>query len=261
MTAVAVLQLRDEGLLELDHPIGRYVPETGYAAATLRTLLSHTSGMQSEPVGSWWERSPGTDFDALVARQRRLRRGRRTGGVLPLHQPRLRAARGGRGPAPRRHLVGRRARPAPRPARHDPDDVPSRGPAAQGYSVDHFAGTLTPEPHQDTGAMAPAGQAWSTVADLARWARFLADGHPDVLAADTLREMASTPGAGGAVRARPAGGGAGRAAAGRARRDDARLHGRHLRRPRAAGRRGRAVQRDHRALLRDGPGDVPGSDP
>ena len=28
--------------------------------------------MQSEPVGPWWERSPGVDFDALVARQRRL---------------------------------------------------------------------------------------------------------------------------------------------------------------------------------------------
>ena len=33
---------------------------------------------------------------------------------------------------------------------------------------------------------------WSTVADLARWARFLADGHPDVLGRETLREM-STP--------------------------------------------------------------------
>jgi CubicO group peptidase (beta-lactamase class C family) len=62
-------------------------------------------------------------------------------------------------------------------------------PAAQGYSVDHFAGTLAREPHQDTGAMAPAGQLWSTVADLARWARFLDDGHPDVLAEATLREM------------------------------------------------------------------------
>ena len=40
--------------------------------------------------------------------------------------------------------------------------------------------------------MAPAGQAWSTVADLARWARFLALGHPDVLDAASLRE-AGTP--------------------------------------------------------------------
>ena len=55
-------------------------------------------------------------------------------------------------------------------------------PHAQGYSVVHFTGELTREPHQDTGAMAPAGQAWSTVTDLLRWADFLAYGHPDVLA-------------------------------------------------------------------------------
>ena len=65
-------------------------------------------------------------------------------------------------------------------------------PHAQGLSVDHFAETLTREPHQDTRGMAPAGQAWSTVADLARWADFLATGHPDVLARTTLDEMATT---------------------------------------------------------------------
>ena len=63
-------------------------------------------------------------------------------------------------------------------------------PHAQGSSVDHFAGTLHEEPHQDTGAMAPAGQLWSTVADLARWLDFLATGRPDVLARETLLEMA-----------------------------------------------------------------------
>ena len=41
-----------------------------------------------------------------------------------------------------------------------------------------FDGTLTAEPHQDTGAMAPAGQAWSSVADLARWVHFLDDAFP-----------------------------------------------------------------------------------
>jgi CubicO group peptidase (beta-lactamase class C family) len=45
--------------------------------------------------------------------------------------------------------------------------------------------------------MAPAGQLWSTAEDLCRWAVFLADGHPGVLAADTVAEMrepASPPG-------------------------------------------------------------------
>ena len=68
--------------------------------------------------------------------------------------------------------------------------------AAPGASVDHFAGTITREPHADTGAMAPAGQFWSTVGDLLRWADFLATGHPDVLAGATVAEMRTpaTPG-------------------------------------------------------------------
>ena len=65
-------------------------------------------------------------------------------------------------------------------------------PHATGWSVHHYAGTLTPEPAPDTGAMAPAGQVWSTVTDLARFATFLLDGHPDVLPRATLDEM-STP--------------------------------------------------------------------
>ena len=67
ITAVLVMQCRDEGLLALDDPIGRHVPETGYSAATVRSLLAHVSGMQSEPVGPWWERSPGTPVEELLA--------------------------------------------------------------------------------------------------------------------------------------------------------------------------------------------------
>jgi CubicO group peptidase (beta-lactamase class C family) len=189
MTAVAVLQLRDEGRLDLDHPIGRYVPETGYADATLRSLLSHTSGAQSEPVGSWWERSPGVDFPALTAANDRSGSVADAGeiyhysnlGFALLGEAVTRLRDGSWWEAVRDRVlvpIGMtRTTYLPEP------------PFAQGYSIDHFAGTLTPEPHQDTGAMAPAGQAWSTIADLALWARFLADGHPDVLSRETLREM------------------------------------------------------------------------
>jgi CubicO group peptidase (beta-lactamase class C family) len=67
-----------------------------------------------------------------------------------------------------------------------------QAPAATGYSVHHFANTLTQEPAEDAGAMAPAGQAWSTVSDLGRYTSFLVAGHPDVLDAATLAEM-TTP--------------------------------------------------------------------
>ena len=37
--------------------------------------------------------------------------------------------------------------------------------------------------------MAPAGQLWSTFADLVLWGQFLAGARPDVLAPDSLDEM------------------------------------------------------------------------
>ena len=59
--AVLVMQLRDEGLLDLADPLGSYLPESGYARASIVDLLSHASGMQSEPIGlvvgtfaRWW---------------------------------------------------------------------------------------------------------------------------------------------------------------------------------------------------------------
>ena len=67
MTAVLVMQARDAGMLTLDDPIGRHLGDVGYAEATIRDLLSHTSGAQSEPAGPWWERSRGGDFAALAA--------------------------------------------------------------------------------------------------------------------------------------------------------------------------------------------------
>lgn len=190
MTAVLVLQLRDEGLLELDGPIGSAVPETGYADATVRELLSHTSGMQSEPVGPWWERCAGGDAESLIAANDGSSRVAAAGeyfhysnlgfGLLGEAVARLRGtdwwtAVQTRLLAP----LGMSGTSYHPPVQHAP-----------GRSVDHFAHTLTAEPHTDTGAMAPAGQAWSTVADLLCWADFLALGHPDVLASSTLAEMA-----------------------------------------------------------------------
>lgn len=190
LTAVLVMQARDEGLLALDDPLGTWVPESGYADATLRSLLRHTSGMQSEPVGPWWERSPGVGIEELLVRNDG--RGRVFEEGVAFHYSNLGFAllgelvcrvRGGTwwSQVEERLLV-------PLGMSRTTYDAEG-GRHAQGYSVDHFAGTLTEEPHEDTGAMAPAGQLWSTVEDLARWLRFLATGHPDVLPEATLAEM------------------------------------------------------------------------
>ena len=79
LTAIAVLQLRDRGLLSLDDRVTRWVPElrevhdSGGAAdgITLRMLLSHSSGLQN-PTWPWsrgesWEPFEPTEWNQLVA--------------------------------------------------------------------------------------------------------------------------------------------------------------------------------------------------
>lgn len=189
MTAVLVMQLRDEGLLSLGDPLERHLPGIGYGDRTLRSLLAHSSGMQSEPAGPWWERSPGVAFTELADAVDGDAAVFETGatfhysnlayGVLGEVVARLRGTTWWEQVEHRilRPLGMKRTTYHPRP------------PLATGYSVHHFAGTLTEEPAQDTGAMAPAGQVWSTVADLATYAVFLAAGDERVLPADTLLEM------------------------------------------------------------------------
>jgi CubicO group peptidase (beta-lactamase class C family) len=61
-TATAILQLRDDGVLGLDDPAVEHIPELAAAqpiagpieAVTLRLLLAHQSGFQSEPPGTDW---------------------------------------------------------------------------------------------------------------------------------------------------------------------------------------------------------------
>jgi CubicO group peptidase (beta-lactamase class C family) len=79
LTAIAVLQLRDRGLLTLDDPITRWVPELrdihdpdgAVDRITLRMLLSHSSGFQG-PTWPWdrgepWEPFEPTEWRQLVA--------------------------------------------------------------------------------------------------------------------------------------------------------------------------------------------------
>ena len=185
------MRARDEGLLALDDPISRFVPETGYADATVGSLLAHLSGMQSEPGGSWWERSPGVATDVLLRGQRRHRPVADAGAFY--HYSNLGFALLGEAVARLRGASWWDVVTAEllEPLGMTRTTYLPVAPHAQGYSVVHFTGELTREPHQDTVAMAPAGQAWSTVTDLLRWADFLATGHPDVLARETLDEMAS----------------------------------------------------------------------
>ncbi len=184
---VAVLRLRDAGRLELTDRFEDHVPGSRLGGATVEQLLTHAAGIQSETPGPWWERTPGGDWDALVASPavQRFRAGRRfhytnvgyagLGRLLEVHH--------GRGwfDVVRADLLEPlgMTRTTRRPA----------GRAAQGLAVHPFADLLLPEPEHDAGAMAPAGQLWTTVRDLARWAAFLGGDTAGLLAPDTLAEM------------------------------------------------------------------------
>ena len=196
LTAVLVMQCRRDGLLDLADRVRDHLPEAGYGEATLRNLLAHTAGLQAEPVGDWWERSPGVDVPTLLARNDGS--GRVFAAGEAFHYSNLGFALLGEVTA---RLRGRSWSQLVQERLLDPLGMTRTtyhptAPHAQGYSVGHFTGTLTEEPHQDTGAMAPAGQLWSTLEDLARWLDFLAVGHPEVLDVDEIAAMC-VPGAPG----------------------------------------------------------------
>jgi hypothetical protein len=64
-------------------------------------------------------------------------------------------------------------------------------PVALAYSVEPYSDVLRREPMlvERTGGIAAAGQLWSTVGDLCRWASFLADPDPGVLAPEAIDLM------------------------------------------------------------------------
>lgn len=193
-TSVLVMQCRDDGLLDLDDPIGRHLDLPAHEELTVRRLLSHTAGLQREPHGDVWDtlRAPGVaELLADLARvERVLPTGRR------FHYSNLGLALLG-------ELVGRLRGGTWAEVLADrvlaPLGLTATGPApgeraATGFLVDAYSDEARPEPPADFGAVAPAAQLWSTATDMARWAAFLADPAVldpagAVLAPGTLDEM------------------------------------------------------------------------
>ena len=193
-TAVLTLQCRDDGLLELDDPISVHLKVPAHGELTIRRLLSHTSGLQREPYGEVWDALQMPAAEQVLADLVRAER------VLPTarryHYSNLGMSLLG-------HLVGRLRGSSWAEAVTDRILSPlglmsiSTAPterAAVGYLVDAYSDHARPEPATELDGLAPAGQLWSTAADLARWAAFLADPatvDPDgrVLRASTVEEM------------------------------------------------------------------------
>ncbi len=188
-TAVLVMRLRDEGILRLDDPLERHLKGTGVGEVTIAQLLTHSGGLAAETPGAWWERSSAALRPELSD-------------VLG-ERPFLRS------PGHRHHysnpgytLLGSlveelRGRPWEEVLRREILEPLGMGrttvdpvaPHAGGWAVHPWADVMLPEPSEDLGLMAPAGQLWSTAADLARFAAFLAEGDDRVLGAASVAEM------------------------------------------------------------------------
>jgi CubicO group peptidase (beta-lactamase class C family) len=207
-TAAALLALRDDGLLGLDDPITRFVPgltldglpSPRSAVPTLRMLLTMSAGLPTDDPWGDRQESLGADaFDALLA-----------AGVRFEAEPGTRFAYSNLGYA----LLGRAIEVAAgRPYRRvveqrllEPLGLADTGfdesvPAAGGIVTGHrrHAGEWEPLPLSGPGAFSPIGGLFSTVADLAAWAGWLArafqtradtDAADDaVLSAASRREM------------------------------------------------------------------------
>ncbi|MFC0866181.1 serine hydrolase domain-containing protein [Sphaerimonospora cavernae] len=189
MVAVMVMRLRDEGRLDLLDPLDKHVPGTPVGEATIAQLLSHTSGLTAEPPGQWWERTPGVAAAEMIGAM---------GPESARHRPGRRYHYSNVGFGLLGELVARK-RSAPweqvvceeilQPLGMRDTTARPRSPHASGYAVHPWADVLLPEPENDHGAMAPAGQMWSPAADLARWAAFICGDTAEVLRPDTLAEM------------------------------------------------------------------------
>jgi CubicO group peptidase (beta-lactamase class C family) len=185
--AVLVMRLRDAGRLDLSDRFEEHVPGSALGGATIAQLLSHGGGVQAETNGPWWERTPGGAWDDLAGSPvvQRFRAGRRfhytNVGYAALGELVARAHGVGWFDVVRRDLL--------EPMGMRRTTARSTGAAAVGLAVHPFADVLLREPEHDAGAMAPAGQLWTTVEDLAKWAAFVAGDTGDLLSADTLAEM------------------------------------------------------------------------
>ncbi|MEV4625223.1 serine hydrolase [Micromonospora sp. NPDC049523] len=193
-TAVLVMQARDDGLLDLDDPIGTHLDLPAHGELTVRRLLSHTAGLQREPYGDVWDTLRAPAVDELLAELDRAER------VLP---PARRYHYSNLGLALLGHAVARLrggtwaevlADRVLNPLGLSATTLAPAPTAATGFLVDTYSDHAHPEPPTDFGAVAPAAQLWSTAPDMARWAAFLADPAAvdpagAVLRPDTLDEM------------------------------------------------------------------------
>jgi CubicO group peptidase (beta-lactamase class C family) len=188
-TAAALLQLRDEGKVDLEDPLSRHLPEAAHGTPTLRRMLSHASGLQREPPGEIWETLEFPDEEELL---RGLEEAEQ---VLPpaaaWHYSNLAYALLGYVVArvsgvPFRDYVQERLLGPLGLERTTWGPTP---PAALPYFVEPYSDAVRREPVLGLGGKGGESGLYSTVGDLARWGGFLCEPDESVLAGSSVSEM------------------------------------------------------------------------
>ena len=202
-TDVAIMQLVEEGKLDLDAPVAKYIPDfkpvykEGQKPITLRMLMAHRSGLIREsPIGNYFDPTEPTleEDDREPERHRTRLPSRRTDEVF---QRRDRPGRATRFRRPQNEQYEKlRAAPRARSARHDSRVRSRRPPEVKKHLADAvmwtYHGREFPAPTFELGTP-PAGCMYSTVLDLAKFQSCLfADGKlggKQLLKPETIAEM------------------------------------------------------------------------
>lgn len=203
-TGTAILQLRDAGKLDLDDTVVKWIPELARSGSpatiggvTIRRLLSHESGLVSEP--------PGTDFIAAQPQYQGVmaRNLERVGEFFTAVPPNTQLKYSNLGYQLLGEVVSRVGEmPYPQyvaeriltPLRmfgtgFEPLDPALAERCAVGYSARAFSDELAVAP--SVPPVWAEGGLWSSVADLGRWLSFQLDAHPGQPGSDG--EVAESP--------------------------------------------------------------------
>jgi CubicO group peptidase (beta-lactamase class C family) len=190
-TASSVMQLRNEGKLDLDDPLERHLPQVSHGKLPLRRMLAHASGLQREPPGEVWESLvfPGEEelLAGLADAEQVL------AGGQAWHYSNLAYALLGHvvsrvsGIPFRDYVQARLLEPVG--LRRTTWGASAPPPAAKPYFVEPYSDAVRREPELELGGKGGESGLYSTVEDLARWGSFLCDPDESILPARLVAEM------------------------------------------------------------------------
>jgi D-alanyl-D-alanine carboxypeptidase len=193
-TALAILQLREDGKLRLDDRVRDHITttaiqarNTGVLDVTIRELLTHSSGLQRDLPGTWWTQPsfPAQLPDHFSATYPSSTEWKYSNVGYALLGEVIAAASG----EPWARYVERRILEPLGMANSAATAPPDEARLATGYSRPTPGEPHVPAARADHGAVNPAGGMVSTIEDMGRYLAFHMGSGGSVLGSKSLREM------------------------------------------------------------------------